>query len=409
MKTMHEEHLEMVTTPFRRVFETKRWRLPGMALTIVLTVALSATVSAAADPLIRHVVVEPATDETPRSDTASVVKLADGRLMAVYHKYEAGEHAGRDQGLCRIWSKTSADRGRTWEEPRMLVDVAEGDMNVQAPGLLRTKSGTLLMNCLRAHKSGASSTMCLFASTDEGKTFVEKEPIWTVSKGQLLQGGASSLLELGSGRLLLPFHGGTGNQWKQKNSAWCLRSDDGGKTWQRSNAIELPKRGAMEASVAELAHGQLLMSLRTQLGGPYLSRSLDGGITWTEPVFSGLEGGESCTCLRRMPGTNEVVLFWNHSKYDVDHHHYGERTPLTAAISSDAGKSWRVIGNIADDPEAEYTNLDCFFTSKGDAILTYMYAKPAWGRDRISLRAALIPRTWFNAKPDSDSEHDSQD
>ncbi|MDG1897836.1 MAG: hypothetical protein P8J37_23295, partial [Fuerstiella sp.] len=32
---------------------------------------------------------------------------------------------------------------------------------------------------------------------------------------QLLQGGTSSLLELKSGRLVLPFHGGTGNQWKQ--------------------------------------------------------------------------------------------------------------------------------------------------------------------------------------------------
>jgi sialidase-1 len=77
------------------------------------------------------------------------------------------------------------------------------------------------------------------------------------------------------------------------------------------------------------------------------------------------------------------------------HHHFGERTPLTAAISSDNGNSWRVVGNIADDPKAEYTNLDCFFTSKGNAVLTYMYAKPAWNRNQISLKAALVPRTWF--------------
>ena len=30
------------------------------------------------------------------------------------------------------------------------------------------------------------------------------------------------------------------------------------------------------------------------------------------------------------------------------------------------------------------------------AILTYMYAKPAWNRDRIQLNAALIPRRWFD-------------
>lgn len=346
---------------------------------------------------IRHVVIEVATAETPRSDTASIAELSDGRLMVVYHKYERGKHSGHDQGTCRIWSKVSCDGGETWEHPRMLVDVDQGDMNVQAPALLRLKSGLLLLTCLRAHQDGSSSTMCLFSSNDDGETFSSLDPVWSASRGQWLQGGASNLMELKSGRLLLPAHGGSGNQWRQKNSAWCFTSDDQGNAWQRSTLIDLPKRGAMEASVAEFADGSLLMSLRTQLGGPYLSRSTDGGKTWTEAIFSGLEGGESCTCLRRIPGTQDIVLFWNNSKYDKRHHHFGERTPLTAAISSDHGESWQIIGNLGDDPKAEYTNLDCFFTSKGDALVTYMYAKPAWNRNQIHLRAALIPRAWFHA------------
>ena len=260
------------------------------------------------------------------------------------------------------WSR---DGGETWTDLRQLVDVAEDDISVQAPALIRLGSDTILLACLRMHPGGASSTMCLFSSSDNGETFRESPPIWQRSKGQLLQGGASSLVLLSSGRLLLPFHGGGGHQWKQRNTAWCFLSDDNGKTWQRSSGIELPKRGAMEPSVAELADGTLLMSLRTQLGGPYLSRSNDGGKTWSRAVFSGLEGGESCTCLRRIPGTNDIVLFWNNSKYNKTHHHYGERTPLSAAISSDGGKKWRVVGDILRDPEAEYTNLDCFFTSDG--------------------------------------------
>ena len=354
--------------------------------------------ASAKNPLIRHVVIEPATAETPRSDTASVAELSDGRLMVVYHKYQRGKHSGRDHGVCTIWSKVSSDGGVSWREPRMLVDVTEGDMNVQAPALLRLKSGKLMLMCLRAHKSGGSSTMCVFSSKDDGKTFSALEPVWKQSKGQLLQGGASSLVELKSGRLVLPFHGGSGNQWRQKNSAWCFLSDDRGKTWRRSTAVDLPKRGAMEASVVQLADDTLLMSLRTQLGGPYLARSTDGGKTWSKAVFSGLEGGESCTCLRRIPGTKDIVLFWNNSKFNRKHHHFGRRSPLTAAISSDNGKSWRTIGNIADDPKAEYTNLDCFFTSKGDAVLTYMYAKPAWNRKQIHLKTALIKRKWFVRK-----------
>ena len=344
---------------------------------------------------IRHVIIEPASAQVPRSDTASIAELGDGRLMVAYHKYEKGRHAGHDQGVCRIWSKVSDDNGQTWKESRMLVDVTPGDMNVQAPGLVRLKSGKLLLNCLRAHRNGASSTMAILSSIDEGKSFTELSPAWVNSPGQLLQGGASSLLELTSGRLLLPFHGGTGNQWRQKNSAWCLYSDDQGQSWKKSNAIDLPKRGAMEASVAELTGGRLVMSLRTQLGGPYIAHSDDNGRTWSNAIFSGLEGGESCTCLRRLPDTDALVLFFNNSKYIKTHHHYGERTPLCAALSSDAGKTWRIIGTVAEDPQAEYTNLDCFFTSTGDAVLTYMYAKPAWNRKQIDLKAALIPRSWF--------------
>lgn len=370
----------------------------------VLLLAWSLPAAAAtADPAVRHTVIEPAGPDAPRADTASIVELGDelhgGRLMVVYHKYESGEHGGHDHGTCRVWSKISRDGGFTWGGGRMLVDVAPGDMNVQAPALLRLRSGELLLICLRAHEGGASSTMCLFRSRDDGRTFGEEPPIWKRSKGQLLQGGASSLLQLKSGRLLLPMHGGAGNQWRQKNSVWCYLSDDRGKSWRRSRgSIELPKRGAMEPSVAQLLDGTLVMSLRTQLGGPYLARSTDEGDSWTEAGLTGLEGGESCTCLRRIPRTNNLVLFWNNSKFVAKgHHHYGERTPLTAAVSGDGGKTWRVVGNLAGGPQDEYTNLDCTFTSQGKAIVTYVFARPAWRRDRMSLRAAIVDVAWFDS------------
>ena len=87
-------------------------------------------------PTIEHVVIEPATKQTPRSDTTSIAALSDGRIMVVYHKYEGGERSGHDHGVCRIWSKVSDDWGKFWGDARMLVDVAKGDMNVQALSLI---------------------------------------------------------------------------------------------------------------------------------------------------------------------------------------------------------------------------------------------------------------------------------
>jgi sialidase-1 len=351
----------------------------------------------ASEPGIPHAVIEAAGLDMPRADTASVAELDDGTLMVVYQKYEPGRVAGSDLGKCRIWSRISKDGGLHWGDGRMLVDIAPGDLNVMEAALLKLTSGELLLLCMRNH-SPSNTTECLFRSRDGGRTFVEESPVWKRSKGYWVQGGSASLLELASGRLLLPLHGGSGGQLRQKNSAWCFLSDDQGKSWRRSRAqIDLPKRGAMEASVAQLADGALVMSLRTQLGGPYVSRSTDEGDTWSEARPSGLESGESCTCLRRIPGSDDLVLFWNNSKYvPKGHHHYGERTPLTAAVSRDGGKTWRVVGNLADDPQAEYTNLGCTFTSEGKAVVTYLAGRPAWNRTHISLEVAVLDASWLS-------------
>jgi len=352
------------------------------------------------EPSICHTVVEQAGPEMPRADCGSVAELPGGKLLLAYMKYAPNKEGASDFGQCCIWSCISIDNGRTWIEPRKLVDVAPGDLNVQAPALLRLPSEELLMICLRAHRTtgvmGASSTMCLFRSRDNGQSFQEEPPIWERSKGQWLQGGANSLVLLKSGRILLPFHGGTGSQGAQKNAVGCFVSDDSGRTWRRTAAkIELPRRGAMEPSVAELEDGELVMSLRTQLGGPYLCRSRDAGETWSAPQPSGLEGPESCTCLRRIPGTNDLLLLWNHSRYMPKGDHFGKRTPLTAAVSSDGGRTWRIVGDLAADPDASYSDLGCTFSSKAEAIITYRYGKPAW--QNLSLHALIVPKSWFNA------------
>ncbi|MCB0189204.1 MAG: exo-alpha-sialidase, partial [Caldilineaceae bacterium] len=281
-------------------------------------------------PDLTYAVVQASGPDNPRNDTASVAKLANGDLMVVWHKYRTGAQGSSDFGVCDIATKRSSDQGRTWDRERILVKTAAGDNNVQAPALRKLRNGDLLLVSLQGHKGGESSTMCLFRSTDDGETFLPEPPIWKRSPGQWLQGGAPSLLELQNRRLLLPFHGGVGHQGSQHNVVHCFYSDDGGQHWQRNvEALDLPMRGAMEASVAELPDGELIMSLRTQLGAVFLSRSLDGGESWALAQTSGVKAPESCTCLRAIPGTDHLILLWNDSLYDPTHHHYGIRSPLS--------------------------------------------------------------------------------
>jgi sialidase-1 len=348
--------------------------------------------------VIKYSTVAEAGPDNPRNDTASVLELKNGALMVVWHKFAASELSGSDFGISRIYAKYSYDQGITWRDERLLVDVVPGDLNVQAPALCHLPTGEILLICLRAHARN-STTMLVFRSANEGEDFVEISRVWERSQGQWLQGGASHLVLLSSGRLVLPFHGGTGEQGSQHNQARCAISDDNGLTWRLSKGIvDLPMRGAMEASVAELADGRLAMSLRTQLGSVFLSYSDDGGDTWSMAQTTGLKAPESCTCLRRLPGSDDLVLFWNDSLYNPGHHHFGDRTPLSAARSSDGGKTWRRLGDIASGA-AEFTNLGCTFLHNGNAVVTYMQTAYSGGakfrRDKIDLMAALVPRQWF--------------
>jgi hypothetical protein len=86
-------------------------------------------------------VIQQAGPETPRAECGSVVELPGGKLLAAYMKYAPNKEGASDFGWCCIWSRSSPDHGRTWIEPRRLVDVVPGDLNVQALALLRLPSG----------------------------------------------------------------------------------------------------------------------------------------------------------------------------------------------------------------------------------------------------------------------------
>ena len=81
-----------------------------------------------------------------------------------------------------------------------------------------------------------------------------------------------------------------------KYSSWCLGSEDGGQTWHYRGCVpplpEMGDEGWAEPGLALLPNGDLLTILRNGEGNAplYLSRSSDGGRTWSDPVRSPLHG-----------------------------------------------------------------------------------------------------------------------
>ena len=338
------------------------------------------------------VTVAASTPEFTRKGEGDLIELTDGRLMLVYMEFSG---TGSDEAKTRFVSQESADRGKTWSGHRVIAETDPGDMNVYSPNLIRSSDGGILLIFMRQHKtSPTTSTHYAWKSTDEGLTF---RPWSMFGKGTTYNVCNAVIKRMKSGRLLLPatFTHETGPTY----GGVVLLSDDDGLTWSEAkNRISLPMRGVMEPHVEQAGDGRVLMIVRSQLGSIQMSESSDDGLTWTLPKSTGLKSPESCPELTRIPSTGDLLVVWNNSYDPKFFSHFGKRSPLTAVVSRDNGKTWQHLRDIETDPKRAFSNPGCRFLRDGTAILNYWTCEylPNWAmQDVIDIRVAIIDTPWF--------------
>lgn len=272
------------------------------------------------------------------------VELLDGTLATV------------DEKGFRI----SKDDGKTWSEP---TPVCEG-LNPREPAsyyLLRTQRGTLVMvylnfigrrfewdEVLKEPKEGCKLEVWAIRSVDGGKTWIDNQ--------RVLEGynpNFFALIQTRSGRIVAPLQHLTSNPGRL--ICCSVYSDDEGKTWKRSNWIDLGGHGhhdgAFEPTLAELSDGRLLMLIRTSLDRFWQAISEDGGRYWRTIVPSTIEASNSPGYLLRLR-SGRLVLVWNplhpegrqweksnlpqHTEFPSSWY----REELCIAFSEDDGKTW---------------------------------------------------------------------
>lgn len=340
------------------------------------------------------VTVSKSTPELPRKSEGDVIELKDGRLLLVSMEF-GGD--GSDFAATRFVSHESSDGGLTWGRQRVITETRKGDLNVYSPNLIRAQDGGILLLFMRQHRPGLL-TNHVWKSTDEGATFSPYAEF--VAQRDLALCNAT-VKRLASGRLLLPANPPVPGKPAETGpyAATTLYSDDDGRTWQVSKSrVELPMRGAMEPHVEQTADGRVLMVMRNQLGKLYFSESKDDGVTWSLAFASTLTAPESCPELTRIPGTNDLLMIWNNSFDPKFRSHFGKRSPLTAAVSHDQGRTWQRVRDIETDPTRAFSNPGCRFTRAGRAIINYWtceYLPNGAMQDVIDLRVAVIDKSWF--------------
>jgi sialidase-1 len=322
---------------------------PGVLAAVLLPAVLFAQDVAAPAPihpqigLQRHLTLSPSEDNR-RNSEGDFLQLKDGRWIFIYTHFTGGAD---DHSKAVLTSRESSDGGKTWTNRDEIVVANEGGFNVMSVSLLRLKTGEIGLFYLRKN-SMQDCRPILRLSRDEAKTWSEPIECITDEVGYYVLNN-SRVIKLASGRLILPtaLHGFEGRRL-QPGKIVVYLSDDSGKSWRRSasvleNGEDGTRINLMEPGVVETAADRLLMVIRTKLGRQYLSESPDGGETWAAPHPSDLLSPESPATLVRIPKSDDLLIVWNDHRGQPEDYRRKQppiRTPLVAAISHDAGKTW---------------------------------------------------------------------
>ncbi len=356
----------------------------------------------AADPLadrpllnpVHDAIVCPWTPQHPRHDHQLIFPLDDQRLLLVWSEYYSTSktpatkigHAGiGDAVACQISSMVSHDRGRTWGQ-RRVIQPNTWRHNVKHPNLVRLSEEEILFSYV-GWDSETDRNVFMRRSLDNGETWGDQaqisEPGWYCNN-------AGRALRLSTGRVLLPAHGPYGENYIGGTPyrggdlhSFVFYSDDGFRTWRRSSdSMTAQGRGCHEPTIVELNDGRLYCLMRNTNQCQYFSISEDGGDHWTKPAPTPLTSPESPAMIKRIPTTGDLLVLWNNVASPTN----WPRTPLTAAISRDEGKTW---GNFRDvdnrkERDAAYPSI----TFVDDEALIAYYSRPTkWKRDsEVTLR-----------------------
>lgn len=333
----------------------------------------------------------PSSQENPRNSEADVIELKDGTLLLAWSKFSGSE----DHATAIIAAKKSKDGGKTWGDEFVLQENT-GKQNVMSVSMWRIQSGKILFFFLQKN---ADDDLQLFVreSADDAKTWSEPRRI-TQGPGYHIMNNAR-LLELKDGRILAPiaYSPDIGKDYKNQ-VCFCYDSDDEGKTWKKApGEVRLKNSAAMEPGLVERSDGSILMIIRTSLDRIYQSVSKNRGETWSEATPMDLVSPAAPATITTMPNGKDMMIVWNNNPLG-NKAGWQSRTPLTAAISHDDGKTWQNFKNLANDPDSGYAYTSITFTGQRALFTYYHWKKGKPNFEGTDLIFQSVPIQWFYEK-----------
>jgi predicted neuraminidase len=271
---------------------------------------------------------------------ASITQLASGDLYLAYYT-GSGEYATDTA----VYGARLARGQKRWTTPVAIADTpfrSEGNPVVwQAPD-----GPVWLFYVVRYGQTWSTSRIQAKISRDGTATWSDPMLV-TMTEGMMVR---SRPLALAGGDILLPAYHETGQDTEMTGPDSCslfFRWDARDHTWTETNHIH-SRIGNIQPAVAALTNDHLVCYCRR--GGDYSGRpdgrivrseSHDGGRTWSAGQETEFPNPNAAVEFLRLRN-GHLLLIFNDSVSD--------RTPLTAALSTDGDRTWPYRRNLIEGP-----------------------------------------------------------
>ncbi len=256
---------------------------------------------------------------------ASTVEISNGTVIASW--FGGTKEKNRDVG---IW--VSRKMEGTWSTPTEVVNGVQKDGTRYPcwnPVLFKPKNQPLHL----FYKVGPSPQEwwgMVMTSDDEGKTWSEPAKLPEGILGPI----KNQPIQLEDDIILSPSSSET------KKGIWTIHletSTDSGKSWTKTDPLNDPEEfGAIQPVIFDYGKGRFRLLSRTKNGVIGQNRSDDGGKTWSKMTATSLPNPNSGIGGVTLKDGRQLLIY-NPTEKD-----WGDRVPLSIAISSD-GKNWKRV------------------------------------------------------------------
>jgi predicted neuraminidase len=320
-----------------------------------------------------------------KAHSATLAELPDGTLVAAWY-------AGSGEGARDVTIQMATRRADgIWSPPRQIFDrqsVADSMqrfvLSLGNPLLLSDEQGRLgLLFVSIAAGKWSGSSMNLSWSADRGVTWSVPEKLHLNPLANLSALPRNPPVALVGGGWGVPIYEEFFGRFPEM--LW-IRSEDSARTAAVSRMDD--GMSVFQPSVAPLSSREALAFYRDDsgTGRVFLSRSKDGGRTWSPRQASELPNVDSGVCALRLP-SGDLLCAINDSNDRKRHN-------LRLALSHDGGDSWKTVATLVEERGENFDypymilgrdgRVRMLYSSRGIRI-AYAEFNEAWLQERAEV------------------------